>query len=266
MSEVDTAVDGQRVALITGAGSGIGAATARALRVRGWRVVLCGRRPEPITSLAAELDGLAVPTDVREPAAVHQLMAAIDERYGRLDGAVLNAGTIYSAPVVNHDDAQWSDTLRTNLDGAMYVVRESLPRLERTGGSMVAVASVAARLASEGSAAYSAAKAGLVMLMATVAHEWAARGVRANSVLPGWIRTEMADAEMDHVASARGITRDDAYGLATALVPQRRPGEPAEVAEAIAWLLSPAASYIAGSVLHVDGGLSVVDPGMAMLG
>jgi len=129
------------VALVTGAGTGIGAATARLLHARGWHVVLWGRRPEPLRSLAAELgDALAVSVDVADPAAVN---AAVDG-LGRLDGVVLNAGTIHSVPVAEHDDASWSDTMRTNLDGAMYVARATLPRLEHNQGALVAVASAVA--------------------------------------------------------------------------------------------------------------------------
>jgi meso-butanediol dehydrogenase / (S,S)-butanediol dehydrogenase / diacetyl reductase len=140
--------------------------------------------------------------DVRDPDAVTRLIHEV----GRLDGVVLNAGVAGSAPVEDHPDDLWRDVLGTNLDAAMYVARAALPLLERSRGSLVAVSSVAAQRAAPGGAAYSASKAALTMLMATLAIEYGRRGVRANTVLPGWIRTEMADAEMAAVAGQRGCT------------------------------------------------------------
>ena len=152
-----------------------------------------------------------------------------------------------------------------NLTGPFMLVRAALPHLLRARGAVVSVSSVAALRASEAMAAYSASKAGLLLLTQSLAVDHGPDGLRANVICPGWTTTEMADMEMAELGESRGISTADAYQLATAMVPQRRAASADEVAGAVCWLLSDAASYVNGAVLPVDGGSCVVDPGTLAL-
>jgi meso-butanediol dehydrogenase / (S,S)-butanediol dehydrogenase / diacetyl reductase len=246
-------------ALITGGGSGIGAATARRLAAAGYAVCVSGRRPEPLEEVAAETGGLAVVADTSDPEAARAAVEAAVERFGGLDVLVCNAGTGASGAVVDQTPERWAGVLETNLTGAFLACRAALPHLVEARGAVVTVASLAGLRAGPESAAYAASKAGLIMLTQSIALDYGPRGVRANCVCPGWIRTPMADAEMDELAARGGGDREEAYARANELVPLRRPGTPEEAAEAIAWLASPAASYVNGAVLPVDGGGAIVD-------
>jgi meso-butanediol dehydrogenase/(S,S)-butanediol dehydrogenase/diacetyl reductase len=249
------------VTIITGAGSGIGSAVARALVARGGRVVLAGRRPDPLHQVATELDGLAVPGDAATAEGVERLVAATVERFGRIDGLVLNAGIFHPGTAEELAPEQWEETLRVNLTGPYLLARAAMPWLRETRGSIVAVSSIGGLRSAPGAFAYATSKAGLIAAVKSLAVDHASDGVRVNCVCPGWTRTEMADEEMAVVAAERGITVEQAYALAVSLVPQRRVAEPAEVAAAIAWLLSGEASYVTGAELVVDGGSVLVDAG-----
>ncbi len=245
------------VAIVTGGGTGIGAATARRLAGDGNQVVVCGRRPAPLERVAKEIGGLALVVDVRFPAECRQLVSEVVRHFGRVDSLVLNAGVAGYGRVGELSVDRWQETLETNLSGAFYLCSAAIADLVGTGGGVVAVSSIAALRTGPSVAAYSASKAGLIALMRSIAVDYGPSGVRANVVCPGWVRTEMADEEMVVLGSDREL----AYRRVTSHVPQRRPGAAEEVAAAIAWLLSGAASYVNGAVLTVDGGTAVVDAG-----
>lgn len=254
----------QRVVIVTGGGTGIGAATARLLRTAGHQVVVSGRRPEPLRRIAEETGALAHPSDTTDPDGVRGLVDAALSAYGRLDGLVLNAGVGRGGSVGDMSVEDWDLVMRTNLTGPFLMLRAALPHLLESRGSVVAVASVAALRNGVANGAYAASKAALLQLCTSVAVDYGPRGVRANTVCPGWVRTEMADRRMARFAEEAGLGEggaEAAYEEATRLSPVRRPGRPEEVAEAITWLLSPAASLVNGAALTVDGGVTAIDPG-----
>ncbi|WP_408898531.1 SDR family NAD(P)-dependent oxidoreductase [Nocardioides sp. R1-1] len=250
-----------RVVVVTGGGTGIGAAVARRLAACGDQVVVCGRREAPLRAVAGETGAHAIVADVSEPDGVERVVTETVATFGRLDGLVLNHGIIHVGRVDEVTPAQWDETVRVNLTSPFLLVRAALPHLLAARGAVVAVSSVAALRASDGMAAYSASKAGLLLLTQSLAVDHGRDGLRANAICPGWTATEMGDMEMAELGRERGLSTDDAYRLATAVVPQRRAAQPDEIAAAVGWLLSDAASYVNGVVLPVDGGSCVVDPG-----
>jgi len=249
-----------KAVILTGAGSGIGAACARRLGADGYGVVLSGRRREPLDEVAADLEhAVVVPGDVGDPEHGAALAEAARASFGGLDAVVLNAGIGDSAAAGDDTPEGWERTIRINLTGAFLVARASLPLLIERRGSLVGIASGSAVRVGNDDASYCASKAGLAMLCKTIANDYGPRGVRANAVSPGWVRTPMGDAAMDGLAELRGTDREGAYALAHANVPLRRPGEPEEIASVVAFLLSPEAAYVSGVELLVDGGATVVD-------
>jgi meso-butanediol dehydrogenase/(S,S)-butanediol dehydrogenase/diacetyl reductase len=255
-----------RAVIVTGAGTGIGAAVARRLARDGASVVLVGRRRDPIERVAAATGQTFVVADASTEEGVERIVAATVDAHGGIDGLVLNAGVMLPGTVADASVDDWRATLDVNLTGPFLLARAALPQLRERQGSVVSVASVAALRAGPGMAAYCASKAGLVLLTQCLAVEQGAAGVRANVVAPGWVRTEMADEEMDEFGGPRGLDREAAYAEITRNVPARRPATADEAAAAVLWLLSPQAAYVNGSVLTVDGGTSIVDVGTVAFG
>ncbi len=249
-----------KVVLISGGGSGIGAAAARACAREGAKVVLTGRRREPIDAIAAEVGGVAVAGDTTDPLHTAGAVSVAVETFGGLDVVVVNAGIGSVASAGDVSDADWQQTLDVNVTGALVLVRSALPALlARGGGSIVMVASVNGIVNTPNSVAYDVSKAAVISLARSVAVDYGPRGIRSNALCPGWVVTPMADDDMDVLASTRGISRADAYALATSHVPLRRPATAQEIAACCVFLASDESSFVTGTTLVADGGGLAVD-------
>jgi NAD(P)-dependent dehydrogenase (short-subunit alcohol dehydrogenase family) len=254
-----------KVVLVTGGGTGIGAAIAARAAHDGWQVVITGRRRDPLEAVAAAHPGIRIEVgDSSDEAVVQRVVGRIREDFGRLDAVVANAGIMVEATAEETELATWNEVLRVNLTGPYLLARAAMPMLRESRGAFVAIGSISGLRASTRSAAYATSKAGLSMLVRSIAIDEGAAGVRANIVCPGWVGTEMADEEMDRHAERSGLRdRDAAYADLTSLVPARRPGRPEEIAGAVAWLIGEDSGYVNAAEIVVDGGTVQVDAGTA---
>jgi NAD(P)-dependent dehydrogenase (short-subunit alcohol dehydrogenase family) len=244
-----------RVAIVTGAATGIGAATVRRLRFERARVVAAGLQRELLEEIASASDAVAHPCNVTDDASVRGLIETVLGLYGRLDIVVNAAGVVVSDDVATITDASWQQSIDVNLTGTMRVCRAAVPELIKSGGgAVVNIASVAAFNASAGMASYAASKAGIVALTRALANQYGANRVRANCLCPGWVRTPMSEAEMHAFAAAKGISVEAAFSELEARIALRRVASPDEMAAIVAFLASDDASFVTGATIVADGG------------
>ena len=241
------------VALVTGASRGIGAACARALAAGGHDVAIgYATDADGAAATAATVEALGRrasthAADVADEAQAAGMIEAMEEALGPLDALVLNAGITRDGLAVRMSADDWTAVIDTNLSGAFYTARPALRgMLRRRSGSIVAISSIVGLIGNPGQANYAAAKAGMIGMVRALAREAGGRGVRVNAVAPGYIATDMTASLSD----------EQRAGLLTQ-TPLGRLGDPEDVAGAVAFLCSPAAAFITGAVLSVDGGLAM---------
>jgi 3-oxoacyl-[acyl-carrier protein] reductase len=242
---VSTTPNGRRV-IVTGAAGGIGRAIVEALADSGCRVAACDLPGANLANIGGAV--MTATFDVRDRAAVRTEVSEAIAALGGCDSVVANAGlvdTIHRAERFSDED--WRKDIETNLHGAFYLVQAAFEALAASGdGRVVLISSVGAQTGIPGQVAYGASKAGLVGMARTLAAEWASRGIRCNAVMPGFIATPKVRAMPDEVRAS-----------AVARIPLQRLGETEELAGTVTFLLSPAAAYINGAVLRVDGGFGL---------
>ncbi|MEW2047497.1 3-oxoacyl-ACP reductase FabG [Streptomyces sp. NPDC005476] len=237
-------------ALVTGASRGIGAAIALTLAEHGCDVALNYRsnaaKAEEVAERIRALGREALPirADVSDEAQVAAMYKQLKAAWGRLDVAVLNSGVTADGHLAAMSSAKWQEVISTNLTGTFYTAREATKQMYASGGAIVFIASTSGIAGRAGQANYAASKGGVIAMAKTLSYEVAPRGIRVNVVAPGFIDTDMVKkVPPAHMKEALQV------------IPMGRMGTAAEVAQAAAFLAAPAASYITGKVLTVDGGM-----------
>ena len=245
-----------RVALVTGAGRGIGRVTAELLAARGARVMAVARSESELASLGLEY---AV-ADLGTASGCSHAVEETQKRMGPVEIFVCNhgIGSAHERVIWEQDPALWDETMRINLDGPFHLSRLITASMVEQGyGRVVYTSSTAGQVAEYAGSAYNCSKHGLLGLMRSVAQDGGQHGITSNAVLPGWVRTEMAENSAIAEAEERGISVEDVWAERDKLYPPGRVVTPQEVAEVIAFLASDEASFITGTPIPVSGGWGI---------
>ena len=250
------------VAVVTGAGTGIGREISLRLAADGADVVLTGRSAGPMEEVAAEVRAVGgrasvVRMDLREPASIEAAAKAVQEEFGRVDVLVNNSGVGGpSAPLWEIDPEEWEDTFRVNVTGTFLVCRAFLPGMvERRSGSVVVIGSMTGKRPLVNRTPYAASKTALIGLVRTLAFELGPHGIRVNLVSPGPVEGKRIQWVLEQQAKARGITFEQARDDFTSASPLKRLVPPGDVADAVAYLASPRSASITGDDINVSAGL-----------
>ena len=237
-----------KVAVVTGANSGVGAAIAKLFAAEGATVVMTARREAALEKVAGQIEAaggktFVMATDISKAEDPERLMAAVEEKYGKIDVLVNNAGTDNSTWLTKLKQSEWDAVCNLNMKGPYTMMKYAIPHLIKTKGCIVNTASVAGVYGCPTGLPYPASKAALIAMTKSVAYSFADRGVRVNAVAPGVVNTDM-------VANMPQFAKDSVGDT----IPMKRFAEPEDIANGILFLSSSAASYVTGVCLQIDGG------------
>jgi NAD(P)-dependent dehydrogenase (short-subunit alcohol dehydrogenase family) len=254
----------QKCVLITGGGAGLGAATAKRIAAEGGHPILLDVQAEKVEAVAKACGGIAVVGSALEASDIERAVSIANERHGGVDVLVTCAGLETYGGVEEVDFDQWKHVININLDGAVLAVRACLPSMKAKGkGAIVLVSSIGGLVGSASNLAYGTAKAGILGMNRSIAIDYGPMNIRCNAISPGMAHSELVDRALNAMSHVTGESIEQVTAKLIKPMPLGRIGEAHEIASAIAFLASDDASYMTGSNLVIDGGLTAVEPGLS---